>query len=222
MRASRTRPSDRVTTESSSASSRPRCGRTLLARKQFPGSTGVAVYSRQTALVTMRNTTTTIAETPTSKKNPRNAAVTQSPPYVFERLHPTTFGNPIAGCVTGNWRAAGRRSRSSRAFAYASCRLEQPVRCARVAIRGPCRGCQSARVRLRSGIESDRLLTRAGIPRTLRIDRLDAAVRRESPSRHHCTTARRTCPPRLLHRRLPGRPRGARSIVSSKRSSPPR
>ncbi len=43
----------------------------------------------------MRNTTTTIAETPTSKKNPRNAAVTQSPPYVVERPHPRTFVNPL-------------------------------------------------------------------------------------------------------------------------------
>ena len=52
--------------------------------------------SRQTALVTMRNTTTTIAETPTSKNNPRKAAVTVPPPYVFERLHPRTSVNPVA------------------------------------------------------------------------------------------------------------------------------
>jgi len=44
----------------------------------------------------MRNTTTTIAETPTSKNNPRRAAVTFSPPYVFERLHPRTSVNPVA------------------------------------------------------------------------------------------------------------------------------
>ena len=43
---------------------------------------GARARPRQIELATTRKTTTTIAETPTSRKNPRDAAVTLSPPCV--------------------------------------------------------------------------------------------------------------------------------------------
>jgi len=63
-------------------------------------------------------------------------------------------------------------------------------------------------------------ITRAGIPCRLHIDRLRPAVRRESPSHHHCRTARRTCRLRSLHRPPQRRSPGAPSVVVSTRPSP--
>jgi hypothetical protein len=58
----------------------------------FPEQVSLESSLCQIALETIRKTTTAIAETPTSRKNPRNAAATFCPlPTLTGWLHPTGF-----------------------------------------------------------------------------------------------------------------------------------